>query len=460
MSSAHDLKIRDYGLEFIKDLANDRKFAIETMGVAFTGLKNDLMNRSNIVARREDRTYIEAILKAFDEEVKRTIETQLTRITIKSFNWMKKVMMEDFGIIDQKEIQEYQEKNKVQANNIMRLNLGIESLQHQLKEKSNANSELEKNFNNYRAESSQKLSIEKTKSEEISNQNKELISQVNNLKNDLNEKIIELKEIEDRYSSLEMEMIDKTAQISRLNNIIDNQAQNTMNEWANAYSEQQGHYQKALQEQQEIYQKAQDQFQVSLTRVKQDYEENINKKLRENTKKSQEEIDSLKEELTEEQGKRIGESKKYNIQITDLTTEKNLLKEKNKQMDVQLTSLLEQNEKIMKEISNYRVSIDELKRDLEEEKNKQSKQVSEKTKRSLNQMRNVNEYIEQVLSLSNYAPITILVRMNGEMSLESLAKSVGMDPIVLENQLQPLHQRDLIDIKKNGRVIANIPKQD
>ncbi|WP_455464022.1 hypothetical protein, partial [Candidatus Hodarchaeum mangrovi] len=207
--------------------------------------------------------------------------------------------------------------------------------------------------------------------------------------------------------------------------------------------------QKALQEQKEIYKKAQDQFQVSLTRVKQDYEENINRKLGENTKKYQDEIDSLKEELAEEQKKWIGDLKEYNIQITDLTAEKDLLKEKNRQLNGQLTILLEQNEKIMKEITNYRVSIDELKKELEEEK----------TKQSLNEMRNVNEYIEQVLSLSNYAPIAILVRMNGEMSLESLAKSVGMDPIVLENQLQPLHKRDLIDIKRDGRIIANIPNE-
>ncbi|MHA2389417.1 MAG: hypothetical protein ACXACW_11925, partial [Candidatus Hodarchaeales archaeon] len=82
------------------------------------------------------------------------------------------------------------------------------------------------------------------------------------------------------------------------------------------------------------------------------------------------------------------------------------------------------------------------------------------TTQALTKVRNINDYIEQVLSLSNYAPITILIRMNGEMSLEALAKSVGMDPIVLENQLQPLHQRDLIDLKHDGRVVANIPTSE
>jgi hypothetical protein len=46
----------------------------------------------------------------------------------------------------------------------------------------------------------------------------------------------------------------------------------------------------------------------------------------------------------------------------------------------------------------------------------------------------------------------------GEMTMDALAQSVGMDPIVLENQLQPLNNRDLIDIKSDGRIIAKIPK--
>ena len=45
----------------------------------------------------------------------------------------------------------------------------------------------------------------------------------------------------------------------------------------------------------------------------------------------------------------------------------------------------------------------------------------------------------------------------GEMSLKALAQSVGMDPIVLENQLQPLNQHDLIDIRTDGKVRAKLP---
>jgi hypothetical protein len=50
--------------------------------------------------------------------------------------------------------------------------------------------------------------------------------------------------------------------------------------------------------------------------------------------------------------------------------------------------------------------------------------------------------------------------MGNEMTLEALAKSVGMDPIVLDNQLQVLHNRDLIDIRNDGMIVANIPSPD
>ncbi|MHA1330361.1 MAG: hypothetical protein ACTSR2_04705, partial [Candidatus Hodarchaeales archaeon] len=93
-------------------------------------------------------------------------------------------------------------------------------------------------------------------------------------------------------------------------------------------------------------------------------------------------------------------------------------------------------------------------------KKREPVKVSGITQKSFTRIKNVNEYIESVLSLSNFAPITILVRMNGKMTLDALAKSVGMDPLVLENQLQPLHQRDLIDIRNDGLIVANIPNNE
>ncbi|MHA2238303.1 MAG: hypothetical protein ACXAB2_08030, partial [Candidatus Hodarchaeales archaeon] len=95
----NESKLRKYGLEFIKDMAKDRKIAIQTLGVSISGFKNDLLNRSNIITRHEDRLQVETYLKSLDEDVNRTIESQLTRITIKSFNWIKNVMFQDEQII-------------------------------------------------------------------------------------------------------------------------------------------------------------------------------------------------------------------------------------------------------------------------------------------------------------------------------------------------------------------------
>ena len=129
-------------------------------------------------------------------------------------------------------------------------------------------------------------------------------------------------------------------------------------------------------------------------------------------------------------------------------------------MDTQLNEFLKNNDLLTKEVTSKKIQLDEISMELEEVKKREvENQAVKETTRTLTKVRNINEYVEQVLSLSNYSPITILVRM-GEMSLAALAQSVGMDPIVLENQLQPLNNRDLIDIKSDGRIIANIPKSD
>ena len=93
--NAIDSKLREHGLEFIKDLSKDRKLAIQALGVSFSGFRTDLLKRSNIITRHEDRLHVESLLKSLDNDVNRTIESQLTRITIKSFNWIKNIMIQD-----------------------------------------------------------------------------------------------------------------------------------------------------------------------------------------------------------------------------------------------------------------------------------------------------------------------------------------------------------------------------
>ncbi len=465
MDEKNESKLRKYGLEFIKDMAKDRKIAIQTLGVSISGFKNDLMNRSNIITRHEDRLHVDTLLKSFDEDVNRTIESQLTRITMSSFNWIKNMLIDDesFDTMEEGEkfAQEDQEKLKNQAGELSRLNHLKESLEEQLTAKEKEFLDIEAKFSNYRKEMQNLLIEEKTANENLSFQLEETLSDLNDKSTKVTDKDELFKTLEEKNASLQMELIEKSAEVTRLNSLMESQASEAMATWASAYSEQQEEYQKLIQEQQEKYKFNDEQYQISLAKVKEEYEESAKTRLREKTKQFQLEIQELESKLLEAQEKRGEISKDLQTQITELTSSNALLEEKTKEMDTQITELMEANDGLSKTITEYKIKIDGIKAELKEAKDQESDiKLTKVTTQALTKVRNINDYIEQVLSLSNYAPITILIRMNGEMSLEALAKSVGMDPIVLENQLQPLHQRDLIDLKHDGRVVANIPTSE
>ncbi|MHA1236666.1 MAG: hypothetical protein ACTSQ9_03270 [Candidatus Hodarchaeales archaeon] len=461
-SNSSDSKLRKYGLEFIKDLSKDRKMAIQALGVSFSGFKTELLNRSNIITRHEDRLQVESLLKSLDEDVNRTIESQLTRITIKSFNWIKNVMIQDERIVienkDELLVEELQERLKKQEIELSRLKHTGQSLNEQLEKKKIDLIDSEQNFIDYQNEIQAQIVAEKSNSQNFSIQLGEINSKLSDKEAQLEAKIAQYKELEEKNASLDMQVIEKSAEITRLNTSLDNQATEAMETWANAYSEQKEEYQQEITDRQEVLAKQEEQFQITLQSVKQEYEESIQKRLRENTQQFQKEIQSFEEKLSEEALKREDESKDYQTRIVELSSQKELIGSRSTMMDTQITELLEKNELLTKEVTSNKIQLDKIGMELEEAKKREvENEAIQETTRTLTKVRNINEYVEQVLSLSNYSPITILVRM-GEMTLDALAQSVGMDPIVLENQLQPLNNRNLIDIKSDGTIIANIPK--
>jgi chromosome segregation ATPase len=454
--STDDSLLKEYGLEFIKDLAKDRKNAIQSLGVSFTGMKNDILTRSNIITRKQDREYIENILKSFDNEVNRTIESQLTRITIKSFNWIKEVLLQDKRIIiekkDEELVNKLQKELKDQSNEVSRLKHMNDSLENQLQTKTNEYESIEQKFSEFQQETHSQLNSEKTKSENLIQQVKELENKQSDIEEQLSKTKSDLSSLEEENTSIKIELVEKSSEITRLNDTISQQAAEAMETWASAYSEQQEIHQKSLKEQQIESQEQEEQYQQRLQDVKHEFEETMNQKINETTDKYQKEIGNLSEKLLEEVNKRNNETRDLNLQINELQTRRDFLEGRNERLDTQVNELLELNKNLTKEVTESKIKLDEIKAELEEAKDRKEQDQRLKT---LNKVQNVNEYIEQVLSLSNYAPITILVRM-GEMNLDALAQSVGMDPIVLENQLQRLHQHDLIDIRNDGTIRANI----
>lgn len=451
--------MRQYGLEFIKDLAKDRKIAIQSLGVSFSGFKNDLLIRSSIITRREDRDFVEGLVKSLDDDVAREIESQLTRLTIKSFNWIKNIMIKDERIVventNEELINNLQEEIKTFVNDVSRLEHTATAREEQLLRKTEEFIQLEEKHANLESEIQKDRAFYVTNLDDIKRQLEEKGQALLETENQLESKIKQINELEEKNNSMNMEIIEKTSEITRLTDTLNAQSAEAMETWASAYSEQQETHQKTLSELQDGLTTQENRFQESLSKVKQEYEEAMKEKISENTLRFEETINDLNDKLNQEQEKRASEVRDLNQQINDLKSERTILKQKGERSDTQITNLLEQNEKLSKESTENKINLESVNRELSELKEREaSSKFTDEDSQTLTKVQNINEYIEQVLSLSNFAPITILVRMNGEMSLDALAKSVGMDPIVLENQLQPLNQRDLIDIKHDGRVIA------
>lgn len=438
MTSSVNLDLREYGLEFINDLAKDRNLAVQALGVSFSGFRSGILRDSSLLSRVQDRKYVEDLLKELQQEVNRTIESQLTRITIKSLGWIKRVLIQDERIIieekDQKQLEKQQLTIDQQSREISDLNQSINSFKEQLSNKERLIKDQESNHRIKLANIEKELIAERAKADNLESQREYVEEQLIELETQLKEKINRIFTLEEQNNKLGMELVDKRAEISRLSNAMDAAAAEAMETWAASYQDQESHFQKTI------------------AQVKEQYENSIQIRIKENSEKYQKDVKILAEKLA-------GEVKKLevvNTKFSEQRTTNEILLGKNDELEEQLADIIEKNDNLQKEIAIFRSENEQLKVDLEKEK-KHVEEIS--LAKKMTQIENMNEYIDQVLSLSNFAPITILLRMNGRMSLEALAKSVGMDPIVLKQQLNPLHQRDLIDIGRDGEIVANIPQK-
>ncbi|MHA2226272.1 MAG: hypothetical protein ACXAC8_13770 [Candidatus Hodarchaeales archaeon] len=455
MTSSESQKLREYGLEFINDLAKDRKVGVQSLGVAFSTYKTGLRN-SHIVTRIDDRELVNELLKDFRQEITRNFESQLTRITIKSLGWMKQVLRRDEKIIikeehlDEEQIQELQQTIKALTQDLKVQKIEQahqkQSMEEQLTAQEKRVQEVQGTLDQTVSEFQQRLLTEKTQVQTLTAQIKNFQEQLTTTQTQLAEKEKQFLEVNEENSQLNLELVDKNGEIDRLKKsleetqtLTDQDTEDAMQTWMASYQDQEKY------------------FQESLAQVKSEYETAMKTKLESTTIQFQEENNQLKNNLQEIQEKQKTQEKKYLSKISELTLNNESLQERKIQIESQLLELVQQNEKLQTQITDQEAQYQQLKREMEEK-------IQETTLHLRNiqiaKIRSKAEWLEQCLSYSNFAPLTILYRMNGKMSLDSLAKSVGMDTLVLQNQLNALHQRDLIDFRHDGTVVANIPSQD
>ncbi|MFX0204960.1 MAG: hypothetical protein ACFFDT_03175 [Candidatus Hodarchaeota archaeon] len=445
-------EIQQFGLDFINDLAKDRKLAVETLGVSFSSFRTRI-RESQIITRTDDYNFMEELLKYFRNEVNRSFESQLTRISIKSFGWIKRVLMKGEKILVKDESQEQELRNKIlnltnqlktKTSEITKLHSTNEELSSLLLDKEQSIQEMDLTHQKRVNELQQEVISEKTRANNLATQNDSLQEEMFEYKLEFEEKSKRITTLEGKITQLNMELASKVSEIDRLTHSLsearrasatDDDVADAMQQWAISYQAQEEY------------------FQNSLSQLKEEYEGMIEKKIKENTEIHRKGLEEITTKHSEEKSKR----EELQSKIEELSIKNEYLSDREKQLDSQVTELLEKHNLLQAELRSQKNHYEQL---LEEKSKQEEEELLALKDIKFAKIQSRAEWLEQCLSFSNYAPITILLRMGNEMALESLAKSVGMDPIVLDQQLQELHRRDLIDIRNDGMIVANVPSID
>ncbi len=452
--SSHD--IRKYGLEFINDLAKDREVAVQSLGVAFSAMKTEL-RESKILTRSNEFKYIDDLMKRFREEVNRNFESQLTRITIKSLGWLKRVMRgEQILLTDGSREDELQQiindqsrqlKSKSsELSKLSEISPKIQALETQVGHKDREIQELKATKLKEIHELQQQVLQEKNRADSASLENKSLQEELFDFQLELEERIKQTTSLEEQNTQLNSDLIVAKGEIARVTSSLE-QARSAVDQTDEDVTA-------AMQQWALSYQQQEEYFQQTLKDTKEQYEEMIKNKLQETMDQHQKELNNLNEKLSE----RDSREKEYQSQVLELEMEKQTISERKEQLELAVEELSQKHEDNQRKVTDLKQEIEELQVELEEEKTKEPESPGLHLRDiQLALAESKSDWLEQCLSYSNFGPLTILIRMGNEMTLDALAKSVGMDPIVLDNQLQILHKRDLIDIRHDGLIVANIP---
>ncbi|MFX1516710.1 MAG: hypothetical protein ACFFC6_10395 [Promethearchaeota archaeon] len=451
--------IRKYGLEFINDLAKDREVAVQSLGVAFSAMKTELRS-SKILTRSAEFKYIDDLMKRFREDVNRNFESQLTRITIKSLGWLKRVMRgEQILVSDESREEELQKiindlsrqlKSKsAELSKLSELSPRNKVLETQVETKDREIQELKTAKLKEIHELQQQILQEKNRADTVSSENKSLQEELFDYQLELEERIKQTTFLEEQNTQLSSDLIATKGEITRLTSSLE-QARSAVDQTDEDVTA-------AMQQWAISYQQQEEYFQQTLLGTKSQYEEMIKVKLKELVEQHQKETSSLNEKLSE----RDSREKEYLNQISELEIEKQTVSERKEQLDLVVEEFSQKYEDQQQKITKLTTEIEKLQEELEEEKAKEPEMPGIHLRDiQLARAQSKAEWLEQCLSYSNFAPLAILIRMGNEMTLDALAKSVGMDPIVLDNQLKALHNRDLIDIRNDGMIVANIPSPE
>ena len=125
--------LKEYGLEFINEMAKDREVAQQEIGVGISGARSSLVNQGLPHFTYKD---MEEFVKIIRKETARIVDGELTRITLKSLGRIRQVIQSDATFLQEV-------TSTVSEEQIQQFETDIQNLKDQIKEKNAQLSQLE-----------------------------------------------------------------------------------------------------------------------------------------------------------------------------------------------------------------------------------------------------------------------------------------------------------------------------
>ncbi|MHA2245369.1 MAG: hypothetical protein ACXADY_10425 [Candidatus Hodarchaeales archaeon] len=298
--------LKEYGLEFINEMAKDREVSQQEIGVAISGAKSSLVNLGIQHFSYKD---LEDFVKNIRKETLRVVDGELTRITIKSLGRIRKIIQSDDKFLEEVTTSDVEEQ-------IQGLETDNKKLKDQIKEKNAQLSQLE----NERDEN--RIYFEKNK-DKLNQQDVEMKRLQFQLQS-INE---QEKLTQKRIQEVSSELASKTALIEKLKEnekIHEKDIEEALSSVAESYQIQEDYYARMLEEsiQQRLKQVHQDynlEIEEMQTRLKNEIQHH-----EEDTKQHKTTVSRLQEAITmSEEEQRVLQEKL--TKVYDETSKRNLL---------------------------------------------------------------------------------------------------------------------------------------
>lgn len=127
--------LKEYGLEFINEMAKDRDVAQQEIGVAMSGAKSTLTGMGVASFSYKD---IDQFVKQVRKDTIRIVDGELTRITLKSLGRIRNIIQSDTRFLqevtssaDEEKMKELEQENQKLKDQIKEKNTQLSQLEHE-----------------------------------------------------------------------------------------------------------------------------------------------------------------------------------------------------------------------------------------------------------------------------------------------------------------------------------------